>query len=87
MKATSSVAKRITPPVATCAAAGAWRAKKRRNARIEARAAGVRFLPERGRGGTLAGCRRFLVNPLHQFRLGRFRAHISFDRLVEGFTE
>ena len=54
------MAKRITPPVATCAAAGAWRAKKRRNARIEAQAAGVRFLPERGRGGTLSGCLRFL---------------------------
>ena len=86
MKATSSVAKRRSPPAATCAAAGAWRAKKRRSARMETRAAGVRFHPER-LGGTPAGRQPFLVNLLRLYELGRFPARMSLDMLVEGFPE
>ena len=38
-------------------------------------------------GGPGPGVSRIPVNPLNQFRLGRFRALMSFDMLVEGFTK
>ena len=39
-----------------------------------------------GMGTTSKPDQRIQVNPLRSYELGRFRARMSFDMLVEGFT-